>query len=746
MSRRRVFVCLVLAAVALVARTVPLRAAQPQFWKIEGARDFLEGDTEGLSVDSEGRVRLAPATRALADTEAPYVWVLARDGQGTLYAGTGNDGKVFKVENGKATVLFDAPELEVHALAVAPDGKLYVGTSPEGKVYAVDAAGKAETFYDPADKYIWALAFDRNGNLLVASGAEGRIVRVDRQGKAQTLLTSAETHITALLADPRSGFVYAGSSPGGILYRIDPTGKVFVLHDSRFREVKSLLLGPDGSLYAAAIDGKGDEPPTRRPEPAMPPLLPSAAEVTVTENFAIGPPSVTAAPMPTPTPRPDSARAGSTKGALLRVAASGEVDTLWSDFQETPFALAPAPDGVLVGTGGKGNVYLVHDDRTWNMVASFPGEQVTALQPELDGSVVVATSNPGKLHVLQGRAGEKGTFVSKVRDTDTVSSWGRLRWEAQVPEGTHIEVQTRSGNTGTPDTTWSDWSAAHLKPEGESVTSERARFLQLKVTLAGRAGQSPILDSVSAAYLQRNLRPQVQTITVHPPGEVFQKPLSLTGEAEILGLETGPGPEARPGAPTPPARSLPPATSYSRKLFQKGIQTFSWRADDANGDTLSYEVSYRGVDDKRFRVLRRGITDPVLAWDTTTVPNGRYVIKVTATDAPSNPESLALSVDKESAPFDVDNTPPSVAASLVTASPPRIRVVVRDDSSIVRRAEYSVDGGRWREVHPVDGINDAREETYEIPIADLPPPGPHVVVIRATDLLGNVATARIQVP
>src|SRR5688572_18249939 len=270
MSRRRLLVCLAVGAVALAAGTVPLRAAQPQFWRIEGARDFLDGDAEGLSIDSEGRMRLAPATRALADTEAPYVWALGRDCRGTLYAGRGNDGKVFKIEGGKTTVRFDAAELEVHALAAGPDGKLYVGTSPEGKVYAVDAAGKAETFYDPTDKYIWALAFDRTGNLLVASGAEGRIMRVDRQGAAQPLLTSAETHITALYSDTRSGFVYAGSSPGGILYRIDPTGKVFVLHDSPFREVKSLLLAADGGLYAAVIDGKGDEP-ARRAEPAAPP-------------------------------------------------------------------------------------------------------------------------------------------------------------------------------------------------------------------------------------------------------------------------------------------------------------------------------------------------------------------------------------------------------------------------------------------------------------------------------------------
>jgi hypothetical protein len=604
-----------------------------------------------------------------------------------------------------------------------------------------------EPFYDPTDKYIWALAFDRNGNLLVASGAEGRIVRVNRQGKAQTVLTSAETHITALFSDPRSGFIYAGSSPGGILYRIDPTGKVFVLHDSPFREVKSLLLDAQGNLYAAVIDGKGDEP-LRRPEPPVPAVPPTGgAEVTVTETFTVVPPSGAAPPLPTPTPRPSEAlRGGAAKGAILRVASSGEVDTLWSDSDETPYALAMASEGVLVGTGNKGDIYRVQDDRTWNMVASFPGEQVTALQPELDGSLVVATSNPGKLHVLQGRAGDRGTFTSKVRDTDTVSSWGRLRWEAQLPEGTHIEVQTRSGNTGTPDSTWSDWSPPLKQPEDATVSSESARFLQLRATLTGRGGVTPVLDSVAAAYLQRNLRPQLQSITIHPPGEVFQKPLSLTGEAEILGLETGPGPDTRTGASQPAPRMMPPATSYSRKLFQKGIQTVSWRADDANADTLSYDVLYRGVNDTRFRPLRKGLTDPVIAWDTTTVPNGRYIIRVTATDAPANPEALALTAEKDSAPFDVDNTPPLVTASLVKASAPSIRAEVRDDSSMVRRAEYSVDGGRWREVHPVDGINDAREEVYEIPTSELPPPGPHVIVVRATDLLGNVATARVQVP
>ena len=735
MIRRLALVsCLVLAAGAAMA-------AQPQFWRIEGARDFLDGTTEGLSVGSEGRVRLAPVARPLYDPEVPFVWCLARDAKGTLYAGTGNDGKVFKIEGGKGSLFFDAAELEVHALAVGPDGKLYVATSPDGKVYAVDAAGKAQVFYDPTDKYVWALAFDHAGNLLVATGGDGKIHRVDRQGKAQVLFTSAETHITALTLDG-AGNIYAGSAPSGILYRIDAAGKVFVLHDSPHREVKALDLGKDGSLYAAVVDGKERED-MRGPTPLQPPP-PGAtptAEVTVTENFAVIAPQA-AAPTPIATPRPsEPLRGGAPKGAVLRVLPSGEVDTLWSSSDETPHSLVVTSDGVLVGTGNKGKIYRIHNDRTWAMLSSFTADQVTALLRGAADSVAVATSNPGKVHVLEPTAGARGAFVSKVKDTDTVSAWGQIRWEASAPSGGQVEVQTRSGNTASPDSTWSDWSPPHVRGSGEPIASERARFLQVKATLVGKDGASPILDSITSAYRQRNLRPQITSITVHPPGEVFQKPLSISGETEILGLDAPPVSD-RPGAG---ARGpLPPATSYSRKLYQRGIQTFSWKGEDPNGDNLLYEVSYRRMNDTRWRLLRKGLTDAVLAWDTSTVPNGRYVIRVTVSDSPSNPESLALTSEKESDPFDVDNTPPTV--SLILVPPSTVRAVVRDDSSLVRKAEYSVDGGRWQEVHPVDGINDEMEETYEISVANLGSPGPHVLVVRGTDLLGNASTARIEVP
>jgi WD40 repeat protein len=733
----------VVLTLAILVLPFPARAAQPQFWTIEGAQDFLAGTTEGIAVDSEGRVRLSPAVSLVHDPEAPYVWSLARDASGALYAGTGNDGKVFRIESGSAKLFFDAAELEVHALAAGPDGRLYVGTSPDGKVYAVDAAGLATTFFDPTDKYIWALAFDPQGNLLVATGSDAKVYRVDKKGEATVVLTSADTHLTSLVVDGKGG-LYAGSSPGGIIYHVDGAAKVFVLSDTAYREVKALDVGRDGSLYAAAVDGKDSPPRPTTPAPGTPSgtaVVPEVS-VSVTESFALQAPPQ---PPQAPAPRPQESRSGGAKGALLRLLPTGEVETLWTSSEDMPHAILETDDGVLVATGNGGEIYRVRDDRSWEMVASFPSDQVTALCHGAGGSVFLGTSNAGKVYSISGRAGDRGTFTSKVEDTETVSGWGRIRWEASTSVGTRVEVQTRGGNTGAPDSTWSDWSPVYTHKDGEAITTGRARFIQVRATLIGTGGATPVLDSISTAYLQRNLRPDVSSITVHPPGEVFQKPLGASGELEILGLDEGDSPEPRLGSVARPA-GAPPITAYSRKMQQKGLQTFSWKAEDPNGDTLVYDVFYRAVSDTRFRPLRKGLGDPVLAWDTSTVPNGRYVVKVVARDTPSNPEALALSGEKVSAPFEVDNTPPHVTASLVPGKPPRLRATVTDDDSIIRKAEYTIDGGRWHEVHPTDGINDAREESYEIVLDQLPGQGPHVVVLRAQDLLGNAASAQVEVP
>ena len=161
-------------------------------------------------------------------------------------------------------------------------------------------------------------------------------------------------------------------------------------------------------------------------------------------------------------------------------------------------ALAATEDGVLVGTGNKGKLYRVRADRSWTMIASFPAEQLTTLVRAR--GIPESTQPPqsaGRIHVLEPAAGGRGTFTSKPKDTETVSSWGRVRWDAELPPGTEIQVQSRSGNTGTPDSTWTAWSAPYTNRQGTPVASEAARFLQLRAILVGQQGRSPVLDTLT---------------------------------------------------------------------------------------------------------------------------------------------------------------------------------------------------------------------------------------------------------
>ena len=744
MLRRLAVAAAAVCALALLTSPV-LRAASPQFWRIEGAKGFLEGDLSGLSLDSEGRLRLGPAVRQVYDPAAPNAWAVATDAKGALYIGTGNDGRVMKVAGGAGSLLFDSEELEVHAVAVAADGRVFAGTSPDGAVYAIDAAGKATRFFDPEEKYIWALVFDSAGNLYVATGGEGRVYKVDRAGKGTAVLTASDTHVLSLAID-RKGRLFAGTAPEGIVYRVDADGKVFVVLDSSYREIRALDVAEDGSLDAAAIDARAPET-TPRTSQAAASQAAVIGEVTVTESFSIVPPGggapVAVSPTATGT---DSTTAGTTapKGAVLRLRESGDVETLWSSPEDVPHALAHVGGAVLVGTGNKGKVYRVTAPGEWSLVATAAAEQVTALAGGTGGSsATLVTSNPARVYALDGALSTEGTFLSKVKDAETLSAWGQLSWEGTAPAGASVKAQTRLGNTPTPDATWTDWSAPLTRQQGAPIGSERARFVQVRLTLSGRDRATPVVESVAAAFLPRNLAPEVKSITIHPPGEVFQKPISVSGDPEILGLD--PDPISDGGATSRSAAANPAAITFSRKMYQRGLRTVSWQAEDPNSDPLLYDVQYRAVGDERWRPLRRGLTEPVMAWDTSTVPNGRYLVRIVASDAPGNPPSNVLTSSREGTSFEVDNTPPLVSATVDAKRKDWVRATARDDSPI-RKLELSVDAGRWEEVLPRDGISDSPEEEYEIAMPPVAAGGSRVVILRAADILGNVATVRVDAP
>lgn len=727
------------ALTVVLATGVLTMAAVPTFWQVSTETEFLKGEVENLSVDSYGRLTLGPASTPLYESNSPFLWTLVTAPDGTIYAGSGNEGQVFRVTaDGKSSVFFDSEELEVHALALGPGGSVYAGTSPDGRIYRLDAAGRATPFFDPADRYIWSLAVDRSGNVFAATGDKGVIYKISPDGKGAPFYQTRATHAISLAFDAQ-GRLLAGTESPGRVFQIDANGKPFVLLDSVYNEIHQIRVDGNGVIYAAAVRGRNadgaapaqpDQPDANAPVP-----IPSVS----TEITAIA--IVDSAPMSGSGSGATQATAparGPGAGAIFRILPDGSSDLVWESRDDTPYDVAFEPGGaLLVATGNKGKIYrLAGDPYQPTLMTRANAEQVTAIGTGRDNRVVFATSNPGKLFRLSADRADTGTYTSDVRDATTVAAWGAIKWQAVMPAGTRVDISTRSGNTRTPDETWSDWSAAYPTAEGSAIASPRARYLQWRAVFTGARNESPLLTSVTAAYLPRNLRPRVTSITIHPPGTVFQRPFPT--DPEIAGFE-GDTPDRRATAQAQgnPASASP---SLGRRLYEKGLLTFVWRAEDDNRDDLSYDVQYRREGETAWKLLKRGLTDPILVWDTSSVPNGRYILRIVASDAPSNAPATALTGAMESAAFEIDNGPPVITVTSVRREGARTMITfdVRDDQSAVQKADYSLDGNRWQTIYPKDGIADSRFEQFELVLDGEQVRG---VIVRAADSLNNVSSA-----
>ncbi len=729
-----------LACGLILLSSVALRAI-PGFWEAATQADFLRGDVENLSIDEHGRLMLGPEVQRVNDPGVPFIWAFLPAPDGGYFLGTGNDGKVLRVDKaGASSVFFDSGEMEVHALAPAPEGGLYVGTSPDGRIYKVDARGQSSSFFDPEDKYIWALIVDPKGVVYAATGDKGTVYRITAEGKGDKFFASKATHAISLAIDT-TGQLLVGTGTPGRVFRVDSSGRGFLLLDSPYQEIRALRIDPKGTLYVAAQSGRGaggdDRGDTTAPDAPRAPAVPSVStEITSFAIIDIPVAGQTAGQAAAP-----GDRRGPT-GAIYRVLPDGLWDQLWESRDDAPYDVAVDSDGsLLVATGGKGKIFrLAGDPVRPTLLTRVSAQQATMLH-RVGDRTYAATANPGLLLSLSGSRAARGTYESEVRDARMVATWGALSWRAAVPSGTRVELSTRSGNTRTPDEAWSDWSSTYSDANASTITSPKARYLQWRAVLVGNKSESPVLTSVTAAYQQRNVRPDVALVTVHPPGVVFQKPFS-TGEAEIAGFSDEPN-ERRMASNNAGGGGGGGNPSLGRRTYQKGLQTFVWKAEDQNGDELTFDVYYRREGETTWKLLKDGLIDSILVWDTSSAPNGTYVLKVVASDAKANPSDTALKGERESSSFDIDNSPPAV----VLGTPRREGAVIvvpfeiRDVDSPLNRVEYSLDAQRWQSAFPQDGILDARHEQFTLRL-DAATVG-RTLVVRATDRMSNVGSGQV---
>ena len=739
-----------------------------QLWQQSSFDSFEKGAPHGVAILSDGRLESSPVATELLTTPAAAVWSVAVDARGNAYLGTGSPAMVLKVApDGKMTRLLQTKDVSVQVVRIGPDGMLYAATLPNGKVYRIDPNGPevtidnaphpvykqgaasadknapaAQVVFDssalaPKPYYIWDLAFDAAGRMYVATGGPAAIYRVNlKQPNAapEKFFSSTEQHMRCLLF-AKDGTLYAGTDGRGLVYRISPAGKGFVLFESPKEEISAMALDPDGNLYVASLGDKGRS--------KLPPLnVHSSPTMTATITILL-PGSIASSNDSTLVP----------KGTIVyQIAPDGAPRQLWSSAHDVVYALAwqqgenNSQSGLLAGTGNQGHLYRISTDGTYADLAHLEALETTAFTLAAN-TVYVATSNTGKLYRLAASsAGANGdsTYISPVGDARFSALWGR----AEVRGTGHFKLFARVGNIEQPTEGWSDWLP--VTPEGEATKFPRARFMQWKAVL--NAGST--LREVGFYYLPQNVAPVVDDIVVEMHARVVA---GLNQEAQLKTVQINFPAETTDGVVYDVQQSSDPLTAVRAPTWA----TARWKAHDQNSDHLSYSVYYRGAGEANWQLLRKDIEETYLSFDLTRIPNGYYTLRVVASDAPSHLAGNALTGFMDSDHFLLDTMPPAISplqAKLASSSAGAIHVVfdARDTLSAISRAYYSVDAGPWQYVEPVGALSDSLQEHYnfmvplpkaaagdDMPTAVQPTaPQQHVLSVRVLNRAGNVATAK----
>jgi hypothetical protein len=472
-------------------------------------------------------------------------------------------------------------------------------------------------------------------------------------GKTEVFYTTKQEHILCL-AMGEKGTLYAGTDKGGLVYRINPAGKGFVLYHANQPEVRALLVTPD-AVFAG-----------------------TSAPIARKGSFSGGGSTKTDEKGPAPG-----------ENSLYRIANDGSVRELYRD-KTMILRLLQANGKLLVATGMSGQLFEINETtKEKTEVARLDVGQIHCMIQRKDGSIVLGTGDPGKLFVLDDRFAAKGTVLSEVLDTKLQSKWGAMSWKATGA----VSVAVRSGNVAEPDETWSAWSVDHSAES--KAQAPLGRYLQYRVTLTSdNPKTTPEFRQFALRYQTINQAPEIASLEVP---DLDTKDLENAKKLKIL-----------------------------------------WKASDPNDDELTFSIYCKKEGWKDWVLLEENYEKTSFEWDTTGFPSGLYQFKVIASDRKDNAAEDALTAERISLPVPVTHLPPSVKMKVVgfEGSQAIIEASASDPYVRLTEASFAVDGKRWINVFPTDGLFDSKTETFRFKTDDLRP-GTHVLVLRVRNAAGT---------
>jgi sugar lactone lactonase YvrE len=586
----------------------------------------------------------------------------------------------------------------------------FIGTGTDGAVYRVDGK-KTELFASTGELLVSSLAFGNDGALYAGTLPNGRIYRIDpKSGKVKRFSTpEGAKHIWALHYDKKRSRLIAGTGPEGTLFSIDPIGRAEVLFKTEASHVMTVSGDDKGTLYAGTSDQAIVLRITPNDKAEVVYDFPGN-EITAIDFFegqlAVASNTFKTAPgsqfkPPTakgPAPAGPVTRPRPGSGQVWRVDAEGRAESLVSR-KDTHFtSIQWGPDGAIYAGGGhEGRILRVEPDASYSIWVDVEERQVLALDLRAKNPSFV-TGDGAALYRVKPSKRRDAVWTSKALDASFASKWGRLTWRGQG----RFVFQTRSGNTKEPGDTWSGWSK-DLKQPGV-VSSPAGRFIQVRAKLP--KDDSAVLRAVQLFYLPQNQRARVSNVQ-------GSRPPPKRGET--------------------PRQTQPPTS----------LLNLTWNVNNVDGDSLRYRIAYREESQSTWRDMfaeDRVLTEAKYTWDTDSIPDGYYVLRVEASDEESNPEQRTLRSSATSEPIVVDNHPPRVEQLKVRKGRVLGRVV--DTLGPIARIQMSVDSGPWRDVFSTDSVLDSADERFDVPLGAISGDS-HIIAVRAFDASGNQANREI---
>lgn len=743
------FGCAAFAATFVVP---PLVGQGTHLWTQSRIDEFEKGTPQGVAIGSNGHLREGPGLTDFLTTPSTFVWSVAVDKNGTPYLGTGSPATVLRgsaQKDGKPTTLFESRDVSIQVVRIGPDGSLYAAAVPSGKVYKLNPnatakqdepsakvvfdAAKAESSDSTSSReskshYIWDMTFDAAGKLYIAVGGPGAVYRVDPakpDANPETFFKSDEQHIRTLAWDAKGNLI-AGSDGSGLVYRISPQGKGYVLFEAPRREITSVAVAANGTIFAASVGDKSHNP--------LPPL-PVQGVGTITFTI-VQPGSLQAANASTSTPEGTE---------IYAIAEDQAPRKIWSSKDDIVYALAAQSDGLLAISGNRGHIFRIQENGDYADVAHVEAQQALSLT-DVHGSagnaVLIGTGNTGKLYSL-GKS-EIHEYASDILDAGAFTRFGRIEVD---PDSENYEILTRTGNVEQPvrgrgDWGWSDWQPL----KDGAVQSPPGRFLQWKAVLS--AGGK--LAGVGVNYLPVNAAPEIDDMVV-AVGARLNAQNSVANQQQTVNISF-PSSNQQMVVPVDTGSANSPLPA----IKDRTAVTVRWAAHDDNGDDLVYSLYLRGDGEHDWHLLKDGITEKAYSFDAALIPDGGYRVKVVASDSPSHSPGEALTDSKESERFEIDTTPPVVSnlhpeealAKCVQApcpAPIRVTFDAEDAASPIARAEYALDAGTWQYIDPIGKLSDSKREHYDIQIpakAVEGKTGEHLITVRVYDRHDNIGVAK----